>query len=49
VDALEVESISDRLQLGDEQLDRPPVGRHLDPRLAAADLVIEDDSAAGFG
>ena len=33
----------------DEQLDRPEVGGLLDPGAAAADLVVEDDPAAGGG
>ncbi len=35
--------------LAHEQLDRPGLGGLLDPRSPAADLVVEDDAAAGLG
>jgi hypothetical protein len=44
---VEAERVAHCLHLADEQLDRPEVGRLLDPRRAAADLVVEDHAPAG--
>ena len=43
------ERVAHGLHLADEEVDRPEVGGLLDPRVPAADLVVEDDAPAGLG